>query len=641
MALEGPVWKFKPVAKDDKLVDPIQQEFFTTESVGDPSEALVREAVQNSLDARSSKATPVTVRIALSSRGPAQANQCRLYFAGLHQHILAQGTGLVAPPDLNAPIDYLVIEDFGTRGLLGDPEESGDKADSERGNNFFYFWRNVGRSGKSETDRGRWGLGKAVFPASSRINTFFGLTIPNDKEVGLLMGQTVLKIHRSDAGQRYHPYGDFGLFSRESDSRYFALPISAPATLSGFSQTFGLLRVNEPGLSLVIPAPIRDLQIDNIRSAVLKQYFYPILSGELVVRLEDSGKSVTSLTADDIRAAAGDLPEKKRSPFLKLLELATWSLNLKPTDYVELTPSAPAAAPDWGSLSPLAPEIEADLRHRYSNGERLAFKVWLKVQETKKSPSLSWFTVYLERDPLLLRGEGHFIREGITLSGIPAHLEGGVRGLVLVTDPHLASMLGDAENPAHTEWQKNSPKFKDKYNHGPSTLLFVKKSLRWLALFLSRPPAGIDRDLLKDIFYLNRPTEELGSDSGSLDRLGADQIPKATFPPAQRQSLIRINQLAGGVRVSLARELPEEPVPFDIHFAYGIRRGNPFRKYHSLDFDLQGDLLNINAADGECEAIASNRLRCTPRSQEFEVTVSGFDSTRDLVVRAVRTGDDS
>jgi hypothetical protein len=46
------IWKFKNREKSDKMVDPIQSQFFTTNIVGGLTAALVRETIQNSLDAK-------------------------------------------------------------------------------------------------------------------------------------------------------------------------------------------------------------------------------------------------------------------------------------------------------------------------------------------------------------------------------------------------------------------------------------------------------------------------------------------------------------------------------------------------------------------------------------------------------------
>jgi hypothetical protein len=94
-------------------------------------------------------------------------------------------------------VPYLLIEDFrharADRRPALDPELEPDGEETK--NDFFYFWRNVGRSSKGEVDRGRWGLGKAVFTVASRVRTIFGITRRFDDGRSLLLGQSVLKTH--------------------------------------------------------------------------------------------------------------------------------------------------------------------------------------------------------------------------------------------------------------------------------------------------------------------------------------------------------------------------------------------------------------------------------------------------------------
>ena len=68
--------------------------------------------------------------------------------------------------------------------------------------NFFWFWRNVGRSGKVHDARGRWGLGKAVFSKASGINTYYGLTVRDSDSKVLLMGESILRIHKVEGEYR-------------------------------------------------------------------------------------------------------------------------------------------------------------------------------------------------------------------------------------------------------------------------------------------------------------------------------------------------------------------------------------------------------------------------------------------------------
>ena len=199
------------------------------------------------------------------------------YLKGLRSHLEAKESGLIERVTLTDPMDFLVIEDFGTRGLEGDIREDEDKRAEGKKNDFFYFWRNIGRAVEGTTARGRWGLGKTVFQAASRINSFFGLTIRRGNPSKLLMGQSVLKIHWCD-GSKHGPYGYYGLF--EGD---FVLPFEEKQFVEQFSRDFSLRRNGESGLSVIVPFPDKEISPSEIMRAVVSQYFFPILSGDLVV----------------------------------------------------------------------------------------------------------------------------------------------------------------------------------------------------------------------------------------------------------------------------------------------------------------------------------------------------------------------
>jgi len=209
--MNQPLWKFRPMSRGEINVDPIEGEFFSTEVLGSLPDAVIREAIQNSLDAG---LPGETVRIVITFPSPGQrlgAEDAARYLQGLREHLEAKDIGLADGVDYGRPMDFLVIEDFGTRGLAGDVRDDGSRDDGAQKNDFYYFWRNIGRAVEGATTRGRWGLGKTVFQAASRINSFFGLTVRHDDTRRLLMGQSVLKIHRSN-GRRYAPYGYYGCF---------------------------------------------------------------------------------------------------------------------------------------------------------------------------------------------------------------------------------------------------------------------------------------------------------------------------------------------------------------------------------------------------------------------------------------------
>jgi hypothetical protein len=187
-------WRFNKMRPSDKAREPIQGEFFATDAISNPGEALVREGIQNSLDARRNDEN-VMVRMRVTGVDAAFARDAATPFLnGLCEHLRAPGNGLGAIPGHDENCRVLVLEDFGTTGLTGDPREWRPQSGSK--NHFYHFFRAEGRSDKADKDIGRWGIGKQVFPRSSRINTVFGLTVRSDDRKRLLMGMAVLKVAR-------------------------------------------------------------------------------------------------------------------------------------------------------------------------------------------------------------------------------------------------------------------------------------------------------------------------------------------------------------------------------------------------------------------------------------------------------------
>lgn len=210
-----------------KQRDPIQGEFFNTDSITTLAAKLTREGIgQNPLDAFATQ--PVEVRVYISGdSGAVPAQEATDYFQNLRRHISACDAD--ASKTLDAPCRFIVVEDFNTTGLLGDETATEEPAGALK-NHFFYFFRAEGKSGKSGSERGRWGVGKYVFPMASKINTFFALTVRNEgpNRGPLLMGQAILKNHQA-GGQSYEPDGWWADIQNE-----VPLPISDVSLISSF-----------------------------------------------------------------------------------------------------------------------------------------------------------------------------------------------------------------------------------------------------------------------------------------------------------------------------------------------------------------------------------------------------------------------
>jgi hypothetical protein len=635
----SPRWHFREMQPGEINIDPIEGEFFTTEALGSLNDALVREAVQNSLDAAVGGG-PVAVRFSLHSLpalGGDAAAPMNGYLDGIGPHLLARHAGLPTVPSLTESGEYLLVEDFGTRGLQGNIYQEDDLDDDGRRNDFFYFWRNIGRTSKGEADLGRWGLGKTVFQAASQINSFLGLTVRADDGRGMLMGQSVLKIHKVD-GRRYAPYGFFGRIEKG-----LPLPVMAPRDIASFSEAFGIDRQDRPGLSVLIPYPDPDIQPVALVKSAIKHYFFPILANRLIFQLSQDGRGYTiDATSLDAYLKRSKWTEKKG--LLGLIELARWSIRQPEEAYLKLK------APPEGKVPKLTedlfPEDLLDTASEwFADGRRLAIQVPLTLQRKRSKRILpAEFNVYLEKDSELERAEDHFIRRGITIPEISYLKHKGIRALVTVTDVTLSTFLGDAENPAHTDWERNSRRFKQKYIRGPRTLDFVKTSPRELVKLLTQPRKGRDENLLKHLFALPE-TDPVGRDlletaggdsSGDAAEEGAataaaDTVGAHTAVEGARY--IQLRPVKGGFRLTRRPEATRVPRVITVWMAYEVRTGNPFKQYTPLDFNVRKKPLRVMLKGAKLRFASDNAIQIRVERGDFQLSVVGFDPHRDLRVK--------
>jgi hypothetical protein len=648
-------WKFRKMDKAEKLVDPIQSQFFTTNIVGGLTSALVRETIQNSLDAHIDNKNPnssftVQIRFFLSGQKNAiHPVKAEMYFNGLIPHLKARNNGLQESkfPDLLKPMPFLLIEDYNTFGLEGDPLEHEDPPDnSDQKHNFFWFWRNVGRSMKSQDARGRWGLGKAVYPKSSNINTYFGLTVRKSDEATLLMGECILKIHKiDDENVNSYPYGYFGEF-KDKESKDFVSPLDDKKNVNQFISDFRLNRIEKGfylmGLSLVIPFPNEEITRSELIKATVLQYFYPVIQDQLIVSVEDEDtKEPIVIDSSNIDNVVNEIIFSEDdtisvAQLRKLFDFERWILSVTEEEYITLLEPELKGAPYWSLDRYLDDKLKEKLKYKieqFEKGGRVAFKVPVKVQPEGKEPKMTWFMVYLEKDEELKEPDCHFIRDGITIVGVKPMKRKDVRALVIIEDRLLSKLLGDAENPAHTEWSKESPNFIGKYVQGEKVISFVIHSLDKLHGWLMKPAEGLDKDILDDIFFIELP-EEPGDapQPAPIKPGGVTDFP--TIEPGGKPHPVVISRINGGILFKPNPNAESPPSKVYVGLAYYISGGNPLKRYSPLDFDLAKSPVTLEARNVHVTRQSENCLEFEITGKDFELSITGFDTNRDLYIKA-------
>ena len=605
------MWVFNTRHDFGVETDPTQGEFFVNNEI-DRSSALVRETIQNSLDARRDDASNVEVRFAFHEGalflGP---TMLREYLSDLIPHLRLCGLDLDGI-DLNEP-RFLVVEDFGTHGLRGNPATK-DASD------FYYFWHVVGRSGKGDAKAGRWGLGKTVFPNSSQISAFFGYTVRSDDRRQLLLGQTCLKTHSLN-GTTYLPYA----FYQSSGERTFELPYEEATRLDKFRADFRLSRTTENGLSLVVPFPYREINENTIIEAAIEHYFFPILAGTLVVRV---GQRCIDRTT--ILSLAAQLQSRKLRDIEKSLKFAAELQTLDPAAVQAI--EFPARLNSTGGRIPsdaFVPETIARLRQEFRAEKIIAVRVPVNLTPKTGPAEPTHLTLYLKRDPTLMRGHDFYLRGGITLSGQNVFGSRPAFGLLLADDTPVCRFLGDAENPAHTLWNPRSPRIAVRYRNARDTVLFIREAMVSLLDTLTQVSEEEDRVALSEIFFTPKKAER---QQNSRETVPGDEMPGLDELALPKFALWPVS---GGFSLKGGPGLKAEDLPLSLTVttAYEIRSGNPFKKYNPCDYKLEEPPIRIVNSGLSDLRPSGQRVDFIATSTDFHLEISGFDLHRDLKLK--------
>lgn len=632
-------WHFYEQVPTGTVRNPISGEFFSTEAVGNVAEALIREGIQNSLDARckgtDGRRKSAHVRIFVSGdSGALKPPRVRHWFHTLWPHITAPGNGLANHPDLDASCPFIVFEDFGTTGLAGETDTN--FVVEGVANHFLNFFRAEGHSDKGVDDRGSWGVGKTVFTRASRINSFLSLTVRSGDRAQLLFGRSIIKYHQV-SGQHFTSDGYFGIPRDDG----FMLPTEDTSLVDNFRRDFHIQRKGESGLSIVVPwyqeGEEDGISQEKIMGAVLRGFFYPILMGGLSVTVATPSSEFT-LEANTIVQRIKSIGGNYAREILPIVELAEWAQTRTINEFIALEPPPENNAQVWSDA--LVPkEVATQIRQLLAQQERVAIRVPMSVQERCGDPRPTHFNLFMEQSEND-SDKPTFIRDELIISDVRPPRVSQIRSLVIVEDKPLASFLRDAETPAHTQWNQNTSKFKDKYKFGPKAITFVRKSVSELLRILNQEEQKPDPSITIDYFSIPKVSDDDEAIPARRRKSHRDQGEETATPivppgpPKLRR--FRIEKLGGGFAVRAGDPEAALPPAIEIRVAYDVRRGSALKKYHAADFDIGREPIQLdsNSQGVTVLAVGGNRLVVAPNKPGFNLDVTGFDADRDLYIRA-------
>lgn len=606
-------------------------EAFTGGAIRDLATALVREGIQNALDARekTGEETPVVVKISLGKCPSPVTAHNRKWFDKLFAHVALPDVGAPNAPRLTDRNEFLLFEDFNTRGLVGDysaPYKPGEE------NNFVNFMYHDGVTGKGERKLGSRGVGKIVFTMASRIRSTFAFTIRADDEgrQSLLIGKNLLRF-RELAGTLYAGRAYFLNAWRDGEARQ---PIFDDGTLDDFRLSFPIKRRKEPGLSLVIPFLDQGVDANSLRFAIVAEYHYAILRGELQVELDDHG-DVETFSADRLPRVGNQQVDAE-------VALARWAVSL---ESIELqTTSPPSSSIQKLDESLVSEKIRTAISSALNHRDRVAIRVPLYIHPKDADPIATHFDVFLER------AERHsskptFIRELLPVSDVrDAKPASKVRGLVVIAPGPLADFLRSAEGANHTDWSPRTDRFQERYKGRLGEIRFVATAVSRLVEIAfgnaNEPVGGIATQ-----FFSSAISNVASTASGKAKKTsGTDpETPPDDLDP-KPPALYKVEQTNDGFTIRLNDQGPasqgELPERLRVRVAYDVNNGSPWSRFDEIDFDFRKPKGIVRLSAIKSEIVRSdkgNRFSVESIEPGFEVIAVGFDPNRDLIVDVIVT----
>jgi hypothetical protein len=578
------------------------------------SETFVREAIQNSLDARLDPLHPVMIRFAFHEgklgRRAKFLRQAMEY---------REKAGLPVPSDWGKDkIKWITVEDSNTRGLLGNLDD--------RKGDFWGYWLNFGLSNKTGTGRGGRGIGRVTFLIASRMHTVLGLTRRSTDKVVAGCGMSVLKADQYDADfKSTHAY----LAAAERDSIYelhteeeFHYQMEEAFELSAYSQDPG-----RTGLSLVIPYPHDELDENGILAAAVDHFAPAILNGTLVVEVgvdrldKDTIGDVAPCLIDDIKAKA------IKAGVHRYLDMI--SAGQKGSNVEVALPGAKAKLADHRD-TPVAIKLRSEL----GDGNKVIFNLAFPMSKASIVTNVT-VTVVAAPTPYGKPPLDRLFREGMSLPDVKSGRPSDMDLILLVENEPLAQYLNFCEGKAHLDLLESKEvkvKLADAGFDGIDVKRLIKALPDTLREFLAEESDEPDTSTWESYFSIPDTENQKKKipKPQKDDPVPPPPSPPPPPPPANISALL-VDTLADGFRLRANTQYTKFPARVDVTIAYADGSGKP--AWSEFDFRLSD--LSIKAEN--CTPVGSdNRLRIADWSADSAVEVTGFDARRELDTR-IRT----
>lgn len=617
-------WQFRTLNPNENSGSSISDDNFSTEERTNV-EILVRETLQNPLDARSSVDDQVKVCYRIVEADLGQSRFAKAFFSpAWMQHAEA---GQLLQGALPSKARFLLIEDFGTTGLEGVYTDSSVDGSSE---NWNAFWFREGEGAKHARANGGAGQGKITLYLASEVRTVVALTRRKSDGKELVFGcSRFLRNYRLDG--KKERWAKEARWGSEADPDKQGTPIVDKSLIEALKQELGLSRVDEAGTSFIVPMPQDNLTEDEIRTAVINEFFFAISRGRLEVVVGQSVLNEKTVAEASVAHVAGSRQTPRFRGFLRMAAGKSKQ------------PALAIAKPSWTKGfddSSFESGDLTNLKDTFELGDPIVVDLPLSIKTKKGLVQATTFRVFLQSDEDLERSEELFIRQDLAIDGEKklksVRAAQPVLALTFIDDQNLSEFLVCAEEPTHRTWNAQRSKVKNAYMTPNVYLAAVRNAAAKLVQLVA--PVG-QRDETALAVYFADPAQAVKVKKGPSGDAGGKESPgdiELVDIPAPKPKPISFKPGKDGFTVR-AHALPDSvfvPLECRVETGYSTVHGDPFRLWDAADFWLDDSKrFSIDASGVTDLTVDGNELRFRLEKDDASVAVRGFDENRQLEVR--------
>jgi hypothetical protein len=591
----------------------------------------LREAVQNAIDAsNSNKAVQFALTIGTLNAASSSAVNTYLlkdYMVHLDQAKVAHNLSYD-----KSNLDFILLEDWNTTGLIGDQRLNQDPDPPSKDQAFYYFFRTDGgitAKNEASDDLGSRGHGKAIFNFLSQFRICLTSSTTKNSEP-FVLGTSELAPHTLPGHeQQLEKNGYFGLGASGELSMPFTHASAAFMSLIPFKR-----ETSCPGTSHFIPLDNKlETTLEEVTKTILTEFAAPILLNKLEVNITFNDDK-THIDRNNFQQLSNNVGlDRDAATFINLvLKLMD---DTKFFELPEANEKIPSAYLQTIQDTDIFQSISTTLDEEGIVKFRLPFTPALR----KDRPGHLEFVIHQPND--WSEARSFFLRDTIRITNEPKKANGKsclarlTKDAAHKNDASLISILATSENVAHTTFVPSRPKFAP---HRKDYLWLTRYCSNFTEQFVkSLNPTDLNADtklLAKVLPFKNQSANK--SQGGQRP----PQPPRPIPPGPKKAYTIQYNRKNNQLHTTITNSDHFKHLDgqeFLITFKYKTRGGG---QHKPEDFDLRiprdWDLYVPPGKGCFIKVTSPNQVILRPTQEAWSWTTYGWSKSKKLIVSVSR-----